>query len=218
MDKQNADSAHGHGSTGAANEAVAASAEATPAVSQMDGILSFDISASGSPFDASVLSTAAAVAASSAGATAARASSGTEELMPGLGLDFNVDSLNLDSLGGLAGLDFDVANLLRQVSGSATTSLSANAIIGSSGSDLGMLGDPIGAPISAPSILSTDPNSTQPGGQIVSAAAADPAASADAQPGASLPGSANPTLHNSPPKARTAPVTAVTTEAAQQTP
>ncbi|KAJ2800511.1 hypothetical protein H4R20_004029, partial [Coemansia guatemalensis] len=43
------------------------------------------------------------------------------------GFDFNVDSLNLENLSGLAGLDFDVANLLRQVSstssGAAATSI-----------------------------------------------------------------------------------------------
>ncbi|KAJ2225436.1 hypothetical protein EV180_003404 [Coemansia sp. RSA 518] len=75
-----------------------------------------------------------------------------------LGLDFNVDSLNLDSLSGLAGLDFDVANLLRQVSDSATASLSANAIIGSTDRELDMLDGPISVPISAPSILSADSN------------------------------------------------------------
>ncbi|KAJ2660288.1 hypothetical protein IW148_003887 [Coemansia sp. RSA 1199] len=100
-----------------------------------------------------MISSAAAVAASS---VAANTSGSTEELMPGL--DFNVDSLNLGSLGGLAGLDFDVANLLRQVSGSATAPLSANAIIDSIGGELDILDDPINVPISAPSILSADSN------------------------------------------------------------
>ncbi|KAJ2610980.1 hypothetical protein H4S08_003374 [Coemansia sp. RSA 1365] len=48
------------------------------------------------------------------------------------GFDFNVDSLNLENLSGLAGLDFDVANLLRQVnstgSGTAATGTESSTI------------------------------------------------------------------------------------------
>ncbi|PIA17515.1 hypothetical protein COEREDRAFT_14639 [Coemansia reversa NRRL 1564] len=48
------------------------------------------------------------------------------------GFDFNVDSLNLENLSGLAGLDFDVANLLRQVSstgsGAVATGTESTAI------------------------------------------------------------------------------------------
>ncbi|KAJ2478514.1 hypothetical protein IWW56_003664 [Coemansia sp. RSA 2131] len=150
MDKQNTGAAP-NSSTSAGGQAATASTE--PDSSQIDSIIPFDIPGTDGAFDVSMLSSAAAVAASS---VAANTSGSTEELMPGL--DFNVDSLNLDSLGGLAGLDFDVANLLRQVSGSATASLSANAIIGSTSGELDLLDDPISVPISAPSILSADSN------------------------------------------------------------
>ncbi|KAJ2077329.1 hypothetical protein H4R24_005194 [Coemansia sp. RSA 988] len=55
------------------------------------------------------------------------------------GFDFNVDSLNLENLSGLAGLDFDVANLLRQVSsaGSGALATSTDAAAPFTGNVLG---------------------------------------------------------------------------------
>ncbi|KAJ2186641.1 hypothetical protein EV181_003196, partial [Coemansia sp. RSA 532] len=209
MDNQNTGTAP-NSSTSAGGEAATASTE--PGSSRIDGIIPFDVSGTDGAFDVSMLSSAAAVAASS---VAAKTSGNTEELMPGLGLDFNVDSLNLDSLSGLAGLDFDVANLLRQVSGSTTSSLSANAIIGSTGRELDMLGDPINAPISAPSILSAD-SSDQTVSRGVSAMSISTPTMGGTQSSAGMPSESNSALalHSSSSNSSVTPTTATTSEAA----
>ncbi|KAJ2313217.1 hypothetical protein IWW54_001649, partial [Coemansia sp. RSA 2705] len=118
MTKQDSDPVHRSNSPGAASGAAAANAHVA---SQTDANRSLAPAVTDGALDASALSAATSVA-------AAAPTSGAEELVPGLGLDFNVDSLNLDSIGGLAGLDFDVANLLRQVSGAAAASLSADTL------------------------------------------------------------------------------------------
>ncbi|KAJ2156728.1 hypothetical protein GGF46_004997 [Coemansia sp. RSA 552] len=109
MEDQNANPAGAEASKAAAGAAseTTGSAPAPLTAMQMDAMLSLAMSAP------PVTAPAAASAA---------------EPAPGLGLDFSVDSLNLDSLGSLAGFDFDVSGLLSQVSGSsASVSLSTES-------------------------------------------------------------------------------------------
>ncbi|KAJ2778219.1 hypothetical protein H4R18_004743 [Coemansia javaensis] len=58
---------------------------------------------------------------------------GSDDVAGGLGLDFNVDSLNLDNIESLAGFDFDVSSLLRQV-GSSAAGLLPGTVEGGGGS------------------------------------------------------------------------------------
>ncbi|KAJ2649433.1 hypothetical protein IWW40_003104 [Coemansia sp. RSA 1250] len=172
MDKQGEDSAASSIATSSSNAAV--STEATTVNAKTDEALSIAVSSSTENLlDTSVLSAAA----SSAAAKVSAASNAED-------LEFNVDSLNLDSISGLAGLDFDVANLLKQVSGSATTSLPADAIL--KGTEFSPLGSSStsNTPISAVAAIGNEAP-TSSGDAAASAKTLTKKAPSSAQPGTS---------------------------------
>ncbi|KAJ2448622.1 hypothetical protein EV183_005340 [Coemansia sp. RSA 2336] len=196
MDKQGEDSAAS--SVATSSSTPAASTEATTVNAQADEGVPFAVSTTESVLDTSVLSAAA----SSAGAKVSTASNADD-------LEFNVDSLNLDSISGLAGLDFDVANLLKQVSGSVTTSLSADAVL--KGTGISPLGSSStgNMPISAPAAIGSE-MLTSSGDAAASAKALAKKTSSSAQPGTGAPFAARPNV--------TAPLSADATAKQQASP
>ncbi|KAJ1769535.1 hypothetical protein LPJ74_003955 [Coemansia sp. RSA 1843] len=82
------------------------------------------------PFDLSTSIESINISGSSGGPVSTSESStgiDTSALSTDLMLNFNVDSLNLDNLSGLSGLDFDVSNLLTQVSSQVPATLPASS-------------------------------------------------------------------------------------------
>ncbi|KAJ1906734.1 hypothetical protein LPJ81_001187 [Coemansia sp. IMI 209127] len=105
-------------------------ADAAPSSSsaaQTEAVLPFDLSTSIESINISGSSGEPASTSQHSGTGVDTSASLSTDLM----LNFNVDTLNLDNLSGLSGLDFDVSNLLTQASDEPATAVSSSASVGS---------------------------------------------------------------------------------------